>query len=496
MLSLQLFAASLCLTFLALAWRGKYFYRRFLALSGWLVSKGFGTNNISGFLRLQIPLARVLFGTVLLSRAVLELWAAYDSAALMPWLLAEVIFSLLLMTGALTQWSLIYFMMISWQYTEAVLGSSSLGNDVAAMLAFFLFLTQGGRFDSADSVLIQKFPQVRAFLLYGRRIVSDLDVALIRFTSLVFYQATSFYSLAMHLGEPAWMSGEVGPLLFSDNYMSHFGDALSKLFSAQPILMAVFMGAMFVQMLWFASIVTFSLLGGWARKFIVFWGYGFFVGSLTLQLGSLAIIELIFWALLFGFGVSRRFRRVRGGRQGKSAGLSRAPLVFSTHGLLVALFFVLSLPAPYLDIGNPLSGANLWKAAAPYGVQPIIVFNETDLRMRENWVTIHDSAGFLIPFFNEDGSRGSLHALDSIYFGSSLRFVRGEIGREDCGLERNRDHLELTIRKWRNIVSADAPRKYQITHFRQASPKIESGQTWEFTEKQVQRVCSQNWLVD
>lgn len=468
-----------------------------MVFSGWLVSRGFGTRNVRGFLRFQIPLARILFGAVLLFRAYVELWASSDSMALMPWLVMEVTFALFLMTGTLTQWAIVYFLLISWRYTEAILGASSLGNDVAAMLAFILFLTQGGRFGSVDSILMQKVPQSRIFLLYGPQTASEFDVALIRFTSLVFYQAVSFYSLTMHLGEPAWTTGEVGPLLFSDNYMSHFGGVISQLFSAHPELMAVFMGAMFVQMLWFATIVAFSLLGGWARKFTVVWGYGFFIGSLTLQLGSLAVIELIFWALIFGLGFSRRHSSFPHSIAPPPAeGLARPTIIFSAHGLLVALIFVVSLPTPYLSITNPLRGADLWTAASPYGVQPINVFNETDLRMRENWVTIQDSAGFQIPFFQDDGSRGNLHVIDSVYFGSSLRFVRGEIGMDDCGLERHTHHLELTIKKWRNIIAEDRPRSYRVTHFRQESPKIRTGDIWEFSEQDVQKVCGRVWIVD
>jgi len=447
-------------------------------------------------LRFQIPIARILFGAVLLFRAYVELWASSDSMALVPWLVMEVTFALFLMTGTLAQWALVYFLLISWRYTEAILGTSSLGNDVAAMLAFILFLTQGGRFGSVDSILIQKVPQSRVFLLYGPQTASEFDVALIRFTSLVFYQAVSFYSLAMHLGEPAWTTGEVGPLLFSDNYMSHFGGVISQLFSAHPKLMAVFMGAMFVQMLWFATIVAFSLLGGWARKFTVVWGYGFFVGSLALQLGSLAVIELIFWALIFGLGFSRSHSSSPPSTTPPGRSLSRPTMIFSAHGLLVALIFTVSLPTPYLSITNPLHGADLWTAASPYGVQPINVFNETDLRMRENWITVQDSAGFQIPFFQDDGNRGSLHVIDSVYFGSSLPFVRGEIGMDDCGLQRNRNQLELVVKKWRNIVSEDRPRFYRVTHFRQASPKIRTGHMWEFSEGDVQKVCTRIWIVD
>jgi hypothetical protein len=467
-----------------------------MAFSGWLVSRGFGTRNVRGFLRFQIPIARILFGAVLLFRAYVELWASSNSLALMPWLVMEVTFALFLMTGTLTQWALVYFLLISWHYTEAVLGTSSLGNDVAAMLAFILLLTQGGRFGSVDSILIQKIPQSIIPLLYGPQTASEFDVALIRFTSLVFYQAVSFYSLAMHLGEPAWTTGQVGPLLFSDDYMSHTGGVLSQLFSAHPKLMAVFMGAMFVQMLWFATIVAFSLLGGWARKFTVVWGYGFFVGSLGLQLGSLAVIELIFWALIFGLGFTPLHVSFPPTTAPGRGGLSRPTMIFSAHGLLVALIFTVSLPTPYLSITNPLRGANLWTAASPYGVQPINVFNETDLRMRENWVTIQDSAGFQVPFFQDDGKRGSLHVVDSVYFGSSLRFVRGEIGMEDCGLERQKHHLELTIEKWRNIISEDRPRSYRVTHFRQESPKIRTGEIWEYSEQDVQKVCTRIWIVD
>lgn len=113
---------------------------------------------------------------------------------------------------------------------------------------------------------------------------------------------------------------------------------------------------------------------------------------------------------------------------------SGLPQAVTLHVCLLILFYLAAVPAPYIGWnGLPNLGARL---AHIYGIAPINVFNKTDLRMAENWFVL-DSLDFQerVPTFAEDGSRLSMHVSDRLYFGYTMRYRRGVIGKPGCHFE-------------------------------------------------------------
>ncbi|MBY5439675.1 thiol-disulfide oxidoreductase DCC family protein [Rhizobium leguminosarum] len=122
------------------------------------------------------------------------------------------------------------------------------------------------------------------------------------------------------------------------------------------------------------------------------------------------------------------------------------------HVTILLACFAISLPLPYLVKNPPTvlrkiqrSVAAPTNAAGIYGVGPIDVFNSTDLRMAENWFTLSKKTkdGFeqLLPIFSEDGKRLAAHRSDRVYFGNTVAFRRGVIGKEGCQFEAFRQQV-------------------------------------------------------
>jgi hypothetical protein len=116
------------------------------------------------------------------------------------------------------------------------------------------------------------------------------------------------------------------------------------------------------------------------------------------------------------------------------------------HVTLLGVFYLAAVPAPYVGYEgwrNPLADS-----AHIYGMAPINVFNETDLRMAENWFTLSLRAGdreSLLPIFAEDGSRLGYHASDRVYFGKTLPWRRRHIDQPGCFFDQDQDLMRYLV---------------------------------------------------
>ena len=123
-------------------------------------------------------------------------------------------------------------------------------------------------------------------------------------------------------------------------------------------------------------------------------------------------------------------------------------VLFFTHVLFLFFFFLVTIPMPGMG-WNGLRGMGdaidvglkeLGKAARIYGITPIDVFNSNDLRLAENWFTVHkindDGTPQLLEIFDTNGSKLALPlSSDRLNFGTALAFRRMSIGQKGCLLE-------------------------------------------------------------
>jgi predicted DCC family thiol-disulfide oxidoreductase YuxK len=251
----------------------------------------------------KFGILRVFFGAILLLRAYRinsMLILTETNTIIGVYSLIALVSAAFVMTGFLTQWALLILTFLVWQYGEIILNTSTLGNDVAAMLSLLLFLTSAGKFISIDSLIIKKIKWFSPMLLYFKDSTRSEHIALAKFTVLAAYWAICTYSLSIHFNEPAWTSGIAGPLVLTNNFMSSWFEFFQNLFERSPLSVHIARFSIWAMMLWYSAILPLVLIGGIWRKYIIIWGLLFFTLSMfVLNLGSLAEIEFVFWAALF-----------------------------------------------------------------------------------------------------------------------------------------------------------------------------------------------------
>ena len=258
----------------------------------------------------KFGILRIFFGAILLIRAY------HIHSLLIPteitnvvgvYSLIALVSGLFVMVGFLTQWSLLISTFLIWQFGERVMGTGTLGSDVAAMLSLLLFLTNAGSFISLDGLITNKYKRFRTALLYFEDSARAERIALAKFSALAAFWAMCTYSLSMHINEPGWTSGVVGPLLLSHNFMSSWFEFFGNLFAHSQLSIQIAQFSIWAMMCWYLAVLPFVLIGGIWRKYIIIWGVLFFTMSLVvLNLGSLAEIEFVFWAALFWSGIGIR----------------------------------------------------------------------------------------------------------------------------------------------------------------------------------------------
>jgi predicted DCC family thiol-disulfide oxidoreductase YuxK len=504
--------------------------------------------------------------------------------------LSYLLLTILITIGLFTQYALILVVFGMWQAGDFYLGTSTLANDLGAMLAILLFLTNSGKYLSLDSKLISTNKKLSPFLLYSLADASSDLISLIKFAALTSYWAVCVYSLSQHLGEPAWMNGTAAPLLLTNTYMSSWHEFFNSLFTSNELFVLLAKCSMWLMMLWYFCIIPAILLGGIWRNYIIIWGLLFFTLSLTvLELGSLAEIEFIFWAAIFwtktGILNKEKYRvfyddkcnlcdktiqvickvdlfsmvklkpisenitelealqisqdsamqNIHGVIQGETyAGydfyltLSKQiiilwplyPIIYLGKILLIgpfiyakvanyriATFGVCTLPRKktvakslntagvfsfqkavvlhilvlslgyFIYIPQPMLGFSgeqntISKAAHYYGIAPIDVFNKMDLRMAENWFTL-ESIDYdeLVPLLSPDGSRLEMHDSDRVYYGHTLIYRRGVIGRQGCFSQATSNIMVYLSGSYlTNKEAKDGAHTFKYTQYYQALP--------------------------
>lgn len=256
----------------------------------------------------KFVIIRVLFGALLIQRMSYALirmpsydWLSFD--VYFP-MLATTILGILLVLGIGTQLVLAILITWDWQIMEKTLSMSTLGNDIAAMLAFFLIFANAGAHYSIDAKLRKK-PQsligraIRASYFEGG-IPPDNVLQIVKFMIITSYWLVCLYSLSMHLSESAWMTGIAGPHLLANNFMSRFTTEVVWFLGTGGFAVLLARVSLWAMLPWYALVMPALFMGQILRSYVIIWGVLFFSLSLfVLQLGWLAEFELLFWAGLF-----------------------------------------------------------------------------------------------------------------------------------------------------------------------------------------------------
>ena len=255
----------------------------------------------------KFALLRFVFGLLIAQRAVWILYylSASDWGHTSIWFVSAIypIIGLFIAIGFLTQFSLAFLVFFQWSVGDLFLGTATLGNNIGTTLAVLLMLSNAGASFSLDAYILRTkslLQKMVSFFYYRDGLPSADTLQIIKFMTLFAYWCTCLYSLAMHLGEPAWMNGIAGPLLLTNSFMSRFSSEFAALFSMGTFPVMIARILLWAMLPWYLLIVPFVLLGGWFRRYIIIWSVLFFLLSkFVLQLGWLAEFEFIFFAGLF-----------------------------------------------------------------------------------------------------------------------------------------------------------------------------------------------------
>ncbi len=255
----------------------------------------------------KFAMIRIAFGIFMIERAFWILYYMFPADWASPLVSAVAILNLiaacLVALGLFTQPAMTYLIFVQWQTGDAILGTSTLGNDIGAMLAILLIVANAGAHLSIDGWLRRRTGMLGRFVsatYFDRGLPATNALQIVKFLMLTAYWCVCVYSLMMHLKESAWMNGSAGPLLLTNNFMSLFQAEFQHFFELGPWAVLIGKVSLWAMLPWYLVVLPFVLLGGWWRTYVIAWGLLFFTLSLfVLQLGWLAEFEFLFFAGLF-----------------------------------------------------------------------------------------------------------------------------------------------------------------------------------------------------
>ncbi len=255
----------------------------------------------------KFALIRVLFGAFLIERAIWILIYFYPTDWSNPILVftayANLVASILICAGLFTQAALVFQILFMWQFGDAAMATNTLGNDVAALLALLLILTNAGAHYSADGALMRRGGILEAVFgrFYFRNGIPDVFTYQNAKVLVIFgYWCICVYSLMSHVAEHSWMSGNAGPHLLSSNFMSRYADGFETLFASGTAFVLIGRIALWLMLPWYLLLFPCLFLGRVLRGYAIIWGLLFFaLSGFVLQLGWLANFEFLMFAGLF-----------------------------------------------------------------------------------------------------------------------------------------------------------------------------------------------------
>ena len=163
------------------------------------------------------------------------------------------------------------------------------------------------------------------------------------------------------------------------------------------------------------------------------------------------------------------------------------------HVTFLIACYLIFIPAPNIDISGSRNAST--KAAHYYGITPINVFNKTDLRMAENWFTLKSlDYEEVVPVFTEKGTRLQMHKSDRIYFGNTVRYRRGSIGKRGCiSKPKMLDYLAKVYLSKKQVQKGEYYFKYRQYH--QTLPDFNALSQGKYKKNKIEVRCDFEYQV-
>lgn len=282
--------------------------QRFLGwLAGALRGRGLFTAVTLDVEERRLNLLRVVLGVLMSGRAAANLHLAVACAD--PTIIVVASFEmglcLLLLMGLATPVTAAVLAVTVNPILDNFKFTSNLGSMVAAMCCLIVALTPGGTRFSLDACLLRGHGRVARALqgLYGWWGMPTLGRATIaKFLALLGYAAVCAYASLDHVRYPEWRSGLVNAWAFlSPSVDPAWHGVADWVYWASPYFYVNFCRfSVYGMLVWEFGLLPLVLLGRLPRLAAILWGISFFLLSfLVLQFRYLAVMELLFWCVLF-----------------------------------------------------------------------------------------------------------------------------------------------------------------------------------------------------
>ncbi len=216
--------------------------------------------------------------------------------------------ALLVALGLATPVVSIVLMSTSNILIDNVLGSSTLGTMVLAIVLALFALGPAGRSLSVDAYLLRKGGFAGRLVgvqnhFFGSASADRLLIG--KLGALLAYYCLCLYSVSWHLHDDAWLSGLIIAWVFlSPSSNPHLTDLVWRFYEASPWLFVNFSKLSILGMfIWYVALIPGLFLHVVSRTFVILWGLAFFlISAFVLPLSFLGFFELAFWFVLFATG--------------------------------------------------------------------------------------------------------------------------------------------------------------------------------------------------
>ncbi len=259
---------------------------------------------------------RFIFGAVLVNRAFHQWFYIIpqdiNDPTFLNTLIIITVLGVFIMIGFMTTLSLVAVVLML--FGEKALRSSTLGNDIGALLAILFVFCGSHHSLSVDRFLQNKWS--KWFKFSGNKLFSyDLklmpsQIARFKFVSVLSYWCLCLYSAFKHYDEPSWMSSDASFWLMTSSYLNEHFEIFRYLLT-MPFFDHVLRYSMWLMFPWYMMFLPAFFIGGWVQKLNMFWWLCFLLlSTFVLQLGSMGYIELIYFAALLIVPLSRSRKQI------------------------------------------------------------------------------------------------------------------------------------------------------------------------------------------
>lgn len=186
---------------------------------------------------------------------------------------------------------------------DSTLYTNTLGSTIAINLLLVNLLLNSGQYYSIDKWLINKNNGFSLLVLSIYKIIgipNEKEIKRIYFLSFLLYAISSFYALILHAQDDFWIGGVTVKSMLVNTFLCKNAFVFRHIEKSIPYFLDVISLSAIIGQTIFQILMIPLMFTSLGKKFVIVWGFIFFVISLLcLSLSYLPHLEIILWILIF-----------------------------------------------------------------------------------------------------------------------------------------------------------------------------------------------------